>query len=355
MSHHLKVVKCPNEKCGAPIHLSVGHFKGGVNDKGGVIIQCDECSTVFPCPLKNPIDASGVGKNGRTLDTWIDDLPEYLETKYNIEAKTMAELSITPVFGYEKAPAVEWWPHADTFYNNGSINFEMEAVAVLTKYRKQVSDNYKSYLNLYVKGRHSADKSFVFIDYELDGTKYRATFAKQIETEGDLTPDNLYLISHSKVDLEYQIDGIFSRNQLIIFLERLLNRWRYTAHEVLLVVPFIGFNYKNAEEALSQLWEWLENNVDSEKTKLITRKGTFNLFKQAQDNSGIAFDVLVDLGLLEPFFEKLTGKDAGFFQKSHAKYYVGVFEDYVEVLSGSFNIHTGTYFENMTFKRYRKD
>jgi len=64
---------------------------------------------------------------------------------------------------------------------------------------------------------------------------------------------------------------------------------------------------------------------------------------------------LVELGLLEPMVENLTSKDAEFYQKSHAKYYVGVYDNYVEVLAGSFNIHGGSYFENMIFKRYEKE
>ncbi len=112
--------------------------------------------------------------------------------------------------------------------------------------------------------------------------------------------------------------------------------------------------YKNSEEALYQLWNWLEVNVDISKTKLITRKGTFNLFKNAQDSSGIPFDELVKWGLLEPLIDKMNQKSTTYFQKSHAKYYVGVYENYVEVLSGSFNIHQGSYFENITFKTYDK-
>ena len=79
------------------------------------------------------------------------------------------------------------------------------------------------------------------------------------------------------------------------------------------------------------------------------------MFKKAQDNSGIPFDELVKLGLLEPLIDKMNQKDTAYFQKSHAKYYVGVYDDYVEVLSGSFNIHQGQYFENINFKRYDKE
>jgi hypothetical protein len=120
-------------------------------------------------------------------------------------------------------------------------------------------------------------------------------------------------------------------------------------------VPFIGYHYKNSQEALTELWNWLEININVDKTNLITRKGTFNLFKNAQDSTGIPYDLLVEWGLLEPLIESMDSGEMPFYQRSHAKYYVGVFNDKVEVLSGSFNIHKGPSFENLNFREYSKD
>ena len=78
------------------------------------------------------------------------------------------------------------------------------------------------------------------------------------------------------------------------------------------------------------------------------------MFKKAQDSTGIPYELLVEWGLLEPLIEAMETEKMTFFQKSHAKYYVGVFDDYVEVLSGSFNIHKGPSFENISFRKYDK-
>ena len=353
-NHKMKIIICPNTKCKTAIRLSEGHFVGGINDKGGIIIECERCNNIFPCKLNNPKDASGILKNGKKLDTWIDEMPSDIANKYGVSADTLDTLDTSLVFGYEPPPKCTWEASSSPLFSANGINFESQAKAALVRNKKIISDNYKTYLNFYVKSAIT-EKSFVIINYESQGTKYKAVFAKQIDTENDLNIENLYLVHHSEVDLDYTVDGIYTRDQLIVFLERFLNRWRYSTKEVLLVVPFIGFNYKNSEEALSQLWNWLEINVDISKTNLITRRGTFNLLKKAQDNSGIPFDELVKLGLLEPLAEKMIQKNTEYFQKSHAKYYVGVYDNYVEVLSGSFNIHTGTYFENITFKKYDKD
>lgn len=355
VKHIMKIVLCPNNKCSAPIRLSEGSFVGGVNDKGGIIIECDKCKTIFGSKLKNPTDASGILLGGKVIDRWTDDLPDDITRTYSVSEKDLDEINTSMVFGYEKPPKIQFSSAKIPVFVNGKNNFEDIALKELSKRRKEIDTQYKVFLNHYVKNRDTAEKSFIVINYDYDGVKHKAIFAKQIDSEADLNCDNLYLIYHSNVDLEFQIDGIYTRNDSLLFLERFLNRWRYTAEEVLLVVPFIGFNYKNSEEALYQLWNWLEVNIDVSKTKLITRKGTFKLFKQAQDNSGILFEELVKLGLLEPLIEKMNQKDTKYFQQSHAKYYVGVYEDYVEVLSGSFNIHEGKYFENITFKRYNKD
>lgn len=354
VKHLMKIATCPNDQCKSPIRLSEGTFVGGNNDRGGIIIECSACKTVFPCKLKNPYDASRIVNNGTQLDSWTDDLPDYLKKKHKISSEDLHKIEISLVFGYEKPPKPVWKPSSSPLFEIDSVNFEEIARNELQRNAHIITANYNTYYHWYVKG-NSTKKSFVMLHYEYNGTKYKAVFAKQTDVENELNISNLYLINHSGINFEYQIDGIYKRNQLLVFLERFLNRWRYSANEVLLVVPFIGFNYKNSEEALYELWNWLEINVDISKTNLITRKGTFNLFKKAQDNSGILFEELVRLGLLEPLIEKMNKKDTAYFQKSHAKYYVGVYENHVEVLSGSFNIHQGEYFENMNYRRYEKE
>jgi hypothetical protein len=352
VKHHKNVVKCPH--CKAPIHLSLGKFLGGWNDSGGVIIQCKKCDHIFACPLSNPDDASAVGKGGKKLATWKDDFPQYLAEQYKIDPREMSSLEINLVFGHEDPPVVPWQPAAATCYKFQNINLEAEASTVLHKYKNEIKTKYEAITHAYVKSMISMDKSFVQLSYNKEGKEKHAVFAKNIKGEKDLQIEDLYMIDHSDANLEFQIDGIYKRDEIMVFLERLLNRWRYTAREVLMVVPFIGFNFKNSEPKLYELWNWLSINVDPEKTRLLTRKGTFNLYKTAQDHTGVSFDVLVDLGLLEPFIEKMAVKDAKFFQQSHAKYYVGVYKDHVEVLAGSFNIHQGAYFENVIFKKYSK-
>ena len=357
MKRILYVAKCPTKKCKSLIRLSEGRYAGGANDKGGVIIECDLCKKPFPCRLANAQDTAPVSRvtqGGKVIDTWADDLPESIEQKYKLGKGALDKVQRIIVEGYEKPPKTNWSPTVNqpTFEADG-INFEETAAIALQKYRNEINKQYKAYWNWYVKG-NSADKSFIIINYEYNSKDYQAVFAKQLDTENDLNTDNLYLIYHSEVDLQERIDGIYTRDEILLFLERLLNRWRYTANEILLVVPFIGFSYKGSEEGVQELWEWLLLHADSSKSKLITRRATVNLFKNAEVKAGVPFDELIEWGLIEPLVSAVSKRGATF-ERSHAKYYVGVFDKHVEVLTGSFNIHKGGSFENVSFRKYDKD
>lgn len=213
-----------------------------------------------------------------------------------------------------------------------------------------INQNYNEYVTNYLEDRKTPVSSFIFINYLVDNTKYQAVFAKELASENDLNSDNLYLIHHSKVDLVNQVDGIFTKTECLVFLERFLNRWRYTANQVLLVVPFIGYQYPNSREGVLNLWTWLNTNINIEKTNLVTRKGTYKLFKNANPDHNI----LVEWGLIDKLGTSMEENKMPYLERSHAKYYVGIFDDYVEVISGSFNIHQGNSHENLTFRRYKK-
>ncbi|GAB2961784.1 hypothetical protein GCM10027048_32600 [Hymenobacter coalescens] len=352
----LDVVKCPNKKCSSRlIRITEGHYVGGINDKGGIVVECDNCGTQFGYYIQNPQDLSRVSQGGKVVGTWDGDLPEHIQTTFGISSASIAALERVSTQGLdEETPRPEWHPAQKPVFEENGVNLEMTAQAALKKHIKRINKEYHSYYQLYVKGSYDASKSFVVIDYKHNTKVYRAVFAKQLKNNDDFTADNLYLIYHSGTDLEVQVDGIYKRDEILVFLGHLLNRWQYTADETLLVVPFIGVPYPGAEKEMQRLWDWVAQNVDSSRCRLITRRGTFNMLKNAQIKAGIPFDLLVEWGLIEPLVAGVSKRGATF-QPSHAKYYVGIFEDYVEVLVGSFNIHAGEYFENISFKRYSKD
>ncbi len=350
----MHIVKCKNPECNNKIRLSEGRFTGGVNDSGGIILKCGACGAVIACQIKNTQDLSGVISGGTKCCVWLDDFPVHYEKEYGVTQDDVVKSERLVVLGSTKPPKTEWRPSDRPVYGMDTINFEELSANQLISVKELVEKKYMGYLHYYLK-RGYAENSFVFLEYSNAGKKFQSVFAKQIDSPDDLNTNNLYLIHHSKVDLDEQVDGIYSKSQCLEFLERFLNRWRYVANEVLLVVPFIGYHYENSSKQVVELWDWLEMNMDVKKSRLVTRKGTFDLLKKAQDRTGVSFDFLLDWGLLEPLVDSVSSGDMPFYQRSHAKYYVGVFDEYVEVLAGSFNIHTGPSFENISYRRYDKE
>lgn len=70
-----EVVKCVDKECGNNIKISIGKIPGGINDKGGLVLERESCMTKFPYPIKNPFDYSTVTSGAKILDQWNDEAP----------------------------------------------------------------------------------------------------------------------------------------------------------------------------------------------------------------------------------------------------------------------------------------
>ena len=343
--------KCINPSCSNIFVTADIHYKGGINDKGGLIVKCKKCGEYTPIITSNPDEHYGVD-GGTIEDKWDDEYPDYFDRKYNI--KRFGEQLIIKGDAVPR-DSVQWHESASPFFAN-DINYEVSAYQELKSASDIINEEYYKYYNFYVKSRETANKSFVVINYINDAKPYRAIFSKKIDSEKDLNVKNLYFIDHSNMDIEKQIDGIYTRDQAKIFLERCLNRWSALCNEIIIATPFIGLNYNKAQmEEVVRLWNWLDANTDIKKTQFITRKNTFNLLKKSQNHEEVTFDLLREWDLLGDLQDAGANGEMTFYQKFHAKFYAGIFNDRVEMLSGSFNIHTGDYYENLTFKNYNKE
>ncbi len=354
------MIKCPTEGCNSKIRIGEERFVGGVNDKGGLVIQCSSCEILIPVRVKNPLDATNVISGGEVIDKWYEEIQNENDIlkKHNIPPERVALVERLLAIDFDDTIELPEFRTIDIpAFADSNFNYEVLAYQKLEEHNDEIVQYYDTYKNgFYLQGKETCMWSTIFIDYEVAGKSQKACFAKTIRNEKDLNPDNLYLIGHSNVDFKYRINGIYSKTNCLNFLERVLNRWRYVADEVLIVVPFIGYSFSDKSlPEVKELWEWLQQNMDVDKTKLVTRKGTYNLLKRAQSKTGIDYNLLVEWGLLEPLFDSMEKGEMPFFERSHAKYYVGVFKDKVEVLSGSFNIHKGPSFENVTFETYSKE
>lgn len=352
-SYEQNVVKCP--KCNNNIAVSIGKYRGGINDSGGWVLVCSTCREKLQVPVKNQDGPSKVISGASIIASWDNDSGD----------KAIVLLD----HGLSDAPEVDRllireFGEPENFYDLSSYPLyqcasckEPIEVAAYTDFRTKLSlvnQALASYLNYYLASHapvpdgESIRTSFVC----KCGVEHEARFYRKFSEKLAETENEFWLIDIAGPAKTIDIDGVYSRDDCIAILEKLMLRWRATHNSVLLAAPFIGFNYPNARNKIPNLWNWVLKYTDPEKTAIITRKATFKLLKDVTKDTEIDLNFLNSWGLLNPTLEALNEKKAFFKTDFHAKFYCGLSADHVEILVGSFNIHEGSYVENIHLLRY---
>lgn len=356
VEHRSEVVKCPKAACQNPIQISVGRWPGGCNDSGGWVLKCAKCSHVFPLNVKNPDDASKVKSGATILGTWDNEVGD--------RADVLAAHGV--VDGSESVDRLLLLQHGEPeeffdltsrpLYRCGSCSQSLEAVAysALEAQLDPVQAAFAGYVNWYLARRGGApEATSVWLDVPCNcGAEHRARFYREFSEDLSQAASEFWLVDVEGSKPTLDVDGIYSRDDCIAILEKLLLRWRALHSAVLLAAPFIGFNYPGASKKVPELWNWVLKYTDPSKTSLITRRATFKLLKDASRDTENDVEFLSSWGLLNPTVAALDDKKAFFKTDFHAKFYCGMSADSVEILVGSFNIHEGTYVENIHLLRY---
>lgn len=342
-------IQCKNRKCKEVFHRYDVIFPL-INDFGYIDIKCSRCATVNRVPIHNPVPY-GFGDNyeivGAAEIESKEDWNKLVESSKN---------RITTVEGYEHKndPLHKWKTYADhSLWKDGEINYEIISEYELNICKTELSDLIKRYYNAMLAGQLWApdvQKIFVFKEYMLNGIQYQSIWAKECQKEKDYNSDELYLIHHS--GCHNLIDGIYPRDLLLFYLERLLVRWKMTSTHVVIASPFIGFDLKYSKpediEEISYLWDYLNGLQDVRKTTFLTRVSSYTSLKKAQGSTKELkkWDLMTDMQ--DKFHDKKTRDEAK--EKFHFKLYAGIKGNNVELYIGSYNIQTGKTLENMELR-----
>lgn len=356
-----EIAKCPN--CGANINLKVGRYPGGINDSGGWVLKCNACASLFPLEVKNPDDASSVLSGATIIDSWDDEIDNRAHTlaKYGVADKgqTVERMLLVTCGGPEDFYGLE----SRALYRCTACGAELDARAyeALSEHLESINSAFATYLNWYLArsgGQVPEGMNARVATPCTCGRAHEARFYRNFAESFAERAADYWLIDiaptapASEGDKTLDIDGIFSRDDCIAILEKLLLRWQAGHSAVLLAAPFIGFNFPGAKKKVPNLWNWVLKYTNPAKTLLITRKATFNLLKEAVKDTEMDVELLKSWGLLNPTLATLNEKKAFFKTDFHAKFYCGISADTVEILVGSFNIHEGSYVENIHLLRY---
>ena len=342
-------IQCRNRKCKEVFHRYDVVFPL-INDFGYIDIKCNNCGTVTRVPIHNPVPY-GFGDNYEIVNA------AEIETKEEWDKLVdSSKNQITIVEGYEhkNAPLHKWKTHTDhSLWKDGEINYEIISEKELNICKTGLSDYIKGYYNAMLAGQLWApdvQKIFVFKDYILNGIEYKSIWAKECQKDKDYNSEELYLIHHS--GCSNLIDGIYPRDLLLFYLERLLVRWKMISNHVVIASPFIGFDLKYSKpedlKEISYLWSYLNGLQDVRKTTFLTRASSYTSLKKAQESTKELkkWDLMTDLQ--DKFHDKKTRDEAK--EKFHFKLYAGVKGTNVELYIGSYNIQTGKTLENMKLR-----
>jgi hypothetical protein len=358
--HRDEIVKCPS--CGANINLKVGRYPGGINDSGGWLLKCNACDSLFPVEVKNPDDASTVSSGASIIDSWDDELDNRAHTLAKYGAADIGRATERMLLLTHGEPEDFYDLESRALYRCTACGTELDAKAyeALSEQLESINLAFATYVNWYLAhGRGSPEGISARVEAACTcGRVHEARFYRNfVESFAERAADYWLIdIAPSAPVAEggktLDVDGIFSRDDCIAILEKLLLRWQACHSAVLLAAPFVGFNYPGAKKKIPDLWNWVLKYTNPAKTLFITRKATFNLLKEAAKNTEMDVEFLKSWGLLNPTLATLDEKKAFFKTDFHAKFYCGISADAVEILVGSFTIHEGSYVENIHLLRY---
>mgnify|MGYP000900651557 FL=1 len=332
-----KKAKCPHcEK----LHEYTEVFFDVVNDNGFWEVICQQCDTVFGLIVTNPSESSmnpnflvkGRHENKQPPQDLIfaNDIIEY-----NFDLNKTSHF-----FDYGTAPVYKC--------EQTGTKLEIEAYKILRSSLQNIIDAYKNASTYYLANR-CPDYEFVLIPLQVPCScenTHIATFYCEFKKNGELQiSENDYLLADiSGTSIGSKLMGLFSKTDIMAFLEKLIIRWNLLSTKIIIASPFVGHQYLSKKAKL-EIWNWLLSILDCNKTIFITRTRSLNKYKSLlEEVEGLDHTFLKKYDLENKIISSETKKN-----DFHAKVYAGLTTETAEVFSGSANLVKGSSIENICF------
>ena len=332
-----KKAKCPH--CQTLHAYSEVRF-GFVNDTGYWKVSCANCGKEFGLHVANPVESSMT--------------PNYL-VKERLEGEPEAGLLFShDIIEYNinlNKTSHEFDYGAATLYRcekNGD-NLELLAKTGLERAFEDIKSQYSSVVNYCLSSRTN-DYEFFIAQINIAcncGSTHKATYYADFLTSGSVpqNPSEFLLADIDGVVLPLELTGVFTKTEIMAFLEKLIIRWNLKATSIVIASPFVGHQYLSKQDKLD-IWNWLLSSLDYRKAIFITRTNTLNSYKKLlSDQDGLNYEILEEYDLENRLVSANTKKN-----DFHAKFFVGLGTDSAEILSGSANLVQGPSMENCSFQ-----
>jgi hypothetical protein len=140
------------------------------------------------------------------------------------------------------------------------------------------------------------------------------------------------------------MSGVYSKNNCVSWLYKLIPRWTLLFDKVYIITPFVGHQWLKSDK-LMDTWLELVNRLDHKKSKILLKYGQFSSFRKAYSKeNNVSYETLSEFELGADLLSEL--KQTNDF---HAKIYCGIRQNRCEVFSGSANLVKGKSMEVMHF------
>lgn len=357
---------CSNSRCGH-VFIVAEPVYPVMNDPGLVVLRCPRCRKATAIEVMN-VDRFEEGRDDVVLTIDRED-PDYEAEKqkydigeWQIDRQEELDRQLTDAIGNYRLPQQPVWVNAGN-------DIEVKARKAIAAHRKEIDSALKSLKNAYWAGVNGFDDMNV-LSLQVSVGGGICKLSKQVDSENDLMLardlSDLVMTSHSDISLKKIITGLHDRDQCFAYLMTLLARWRQFARQTVVVTPFIGFQTFSDAYAPQTvaIWQQMSKTLDMDSTVFVTKRSSFTSLKKAFEVLGIDYADRKRWGNVSELIshaESFKGRKAGrhgnviFHNEFHAKFYAGVFDDRVEVLTGSYNLHLGKVIENMEFQQMGVD
>ncbi len=360
----LKRVRCSNHEC-QHVFKVYDRREPIINDPGFVVVKCPVCQNETRFKVWN-IDYFKKRKD--VIATYEDSEESQNEKWLTCKLGECLEQDLEEIYKDNDivvAPKVSFW----------SLMGQKDSLRLNDKLRNDIDEKLKAAENLWVSSKicmMGVDAIFVKVYNRKNACRDYFVYAKRPLMDNSFNTDDFFPIHKGNVSLEKRIDGLFTRDECLSILDFCLRRWAITSKQVVIAVPFIGLPYKNnrCKNQVLYFWAFLNSVLEMNKTMLFTRKTEFYRMREYlnEQKEKETYDFRKYWGKLDKLqteadiasnrrcgkskkFKQMANQHVFFTNTFHSKFYAGIYDNSVELLVGSYNVHEGNVLENLTFKK----
>lgn len=343
--------KCP--QCGATFEFSEAPTKEfqlpielvlPAHDEDGVAIgRCIHCGETFSVRIINP-DLCDIRNGAEKIDHAFDSIDEKWAALPRVTAHVDVEYRVGQRdFAYAFA--------SHLLYRCDACNGDLDALAFsqLSAKRPSIAKAYANYVNWSLGNGRGPNPEYAIVRITFActcGHPLTAFFYTAYREQA--FPDNEKIALANIIGsrpLPQRIPvALYTKDEVIAWLHKLLARWTLVFDELYVITPFFGHTFQSKQQKVES-WLDIVNRVDHRKTRIFTRSGQLKAFRAAfEEVMEQPYEKLVEHDLGSPIINE-TKQTNNF----HAKVYGAVGKGHCEVFAGSANVVKGPSKEVMHF------